>query len=301
MDRLTALRLFVRIADGGSITGAGRGLGISATAASRGLQELEHAIGLRLIDRTTRHATATEAGAALRSRLASVLAELDSALGQARLLHDAPAGTLRVVARRSFALRHVLPHLAAFRAAHPAVEIDLTLTEAPSQLPIEGIDLVIRLGAPAEKSFVAHVLANEHRVLCASPCYLAAHGTPVSPDDLLRHACLGYRREAEPVLWVADGPPGGKTGQRRLTVTGPLRANSGEALLLAALAGLGIVLLPGWMVGHDVAAGRLTALLPGWRLAPAGYDAAMVAVHAAAPHVPGKISAFVAHLLAQGV
>ena len=173
MDRLTALRLFVRIADGGSITGAGRGLGISATAASRGLQELEHAIGLRLIDRTTRHATATEAGTALRSRLASVLAELDSALGQARLLHDAPAGTLRVVARRSFALRHVLPHLAAFRAAHPAVEIDLTLTEAPSQLPVEGIDLVIRLGAPAEKSFVAHVLANEHRVLCASPCYLA--------------------------------------------------------------------------------------------------------------------------------
>ena len=157
MDRLTALRLFVRIAESGSITGAGRGLGISATAASRGLQALEHALGVRLIDRTTRHATATEAGFALRTRLASVLAELDAALGQARLLHDAPAGTLRVVARRSFALRHVVPHLAAFRAAHPAVEIDLTLTEAPSQLPVEGIDLVIRLGAPAEKSFIVHV------------------------------------------------------------------------------------------------------------------------------------------------
>lgn len=298
MDRLTALRLFVRIAEGGSITGAGRGLGISATAASRGLQELEHALGLRLIDRTTRHATATEAGIALRTRLVSVLAELDLALGQARGLHDAPAGTLRVVARRSFALRHVLPHLGAFRAAHPAVEIDLTLTEAPSQLPVEGVDLVIRLGAPVEKSFVAHALAGEQRMLCAAPGYLAAQGMPASPVDLLRHACLGYRREAEPVVWVADGGPG---GQRRLAVSGPLRANSGEALLLAALAGLGIVLLPGWMVGHDVAAGRLIPLLPGWRLAPVGYDAAMVAVHAAAPHVPGKITAFVAHLVAQGV
>ena len=298
MDRLTALRLFVRIAESGSITGAGRGLGVSATAASRGLQELEHALGLRLIDRTTRHATATEAGAALRVRLASVLAELDSALGQARRLHDAPAGTLRVVARRSFALRHVLPHLSAFRAAHPAVEIDLTLTEAPSQLPVEGVDLVIRLGAPVEKSFVAHVLAGEQRMLCAAPGYLAAHGTPALPDDLLRHACLGYRREAEPVIWVAEGA---MPGQRRLAVAGPLRANSGEALLLAALAGLGIVLLPGWMVGQDLAAGRLVPLLPGWRLAPVGYDAAMVAVHAAAPQVPGKITAFVAHLVAQGI
>jgi DNA-binding transcriptional LysR family regulator len=296
MDRLTALRLFVRIADSGSITGAGRALGLSRTAASKGLADLEAVLAVRLIDRTTRHATPTEAGAALRDRLSGLLAELDAAVDQARTSHDTPSGTLRVVARRSFALRHVVPRLAAFRAAFPAVEIDLSLTEAPGLTPTEGVDLVIRLGVPAEKSFTAHLLADDRRVLCAAPSYLAAHPAPRTPADLASHACLGYRREAEPIVWLHHGPAGGSP--KRLVVTGPLRANSGEALRIAALDGMGLVLLPGWMVARDIAAGRLVPLLEGARLHPAGYDEAVHAVHAATAHVPAKIAAFVAHLRA---
>lgn len=294
MDRLVALRLFLRIAETGSITGAGRAIGLSRTAASKGLADLESALGLRLVDRTTRHATPTEAGRTLQRRLSPVLGELDAAIEQARTRHDTPAGTLRVVARRSFALRHVVPRLAAFRAAHPAVEIDLALTEAPGLTPTDGIDIAIRLGEPAEKSFVSHRLADGARVLCAAPSYLARRPAPATPAALADHDCLGYRREAEPVIWRTEGP----AGAQRITVRGPLRANSGEALRLAALDGLGLALLPAWMVGDDLAAGRLVALLPAWRLTPQGYHEPICAVHAAAPHVPAKITAFIAHLLA---
>ena len=292
MDRLRALRLFLRIAETGSITGAGRAMGLSRTAASKALAELEASLALRLVDRTTRHATATEAGRILQARLAPVLGELDAALEHARTQHDTPAGVLRVVARRSFALRHVVPRLAEFRAACPLVEIDLTLTEAPGLAPTDGVDVAIRLGAPAEKSFVSHRLADGARVLCAAPAYLAARPPPARPEDLAQHDCLGYRREAEPVVWRAEGPG----GAQRLAVRGPLRANSGEALRLAALEGLGLVLLPAWMVSDDIAAGRLVALLGGWRMSPLGYDEPICAVHAAAPRVPAKITAFIAHL-----
>jgi DNA-binding transcriptional LysR family regulator len=292
VDRLRALRLFLRIAETGSITGAGRAMGLSRTAASKALMELESALALRLVDRTTRHATATEAGRILQARLGPVLGELDAALEHARTRHDTPAGVLHVVARRSFALRHVVPRLAAFRAACPAVEIDLTLTEAPGLAPTDGVDVAIRLGAPAEKSFTSHRLADGARVLCAAPRYLAARAAPARPEELAGHDCLGYRREAEPVVWRAEGPE----GVLRLAVNGPLRANSGEALRLAALDGLGLALLPAWMVADDLAAGRLVALLPGWRMSPLGYDEPICAVHAAAPRVPAKITAFIAHL-----
>jgi DNA-binding transcriptional LysR family regulator len=294
MDRLVALRLFLRIAETGSITGAGRAIGLSRTAASKGLADLESALGLRLVDRTTRHVTTTEAGRALQLRLGTALGELDAAIEQARTRHDTPSGTLRIVARRSFALRHVVPRLAAFRAAHPAVDIDLTLTEAPGLAPTDGVDIAIRLGEPAEKSFVSHRLADGARMLCAAPSYLARRPAPATPAALADHDCLGYRREAEPVIWQVEGPD----GTCRIPVRGPLRANSGEALRLAALDGLGLALLPAWMVADDLAAGHLLPLLPAWRLTPLGYHAPICAVHAAAPHVPAKITAFIAHLLA---
>ncbi len=294
MDRLRALRLFLRIAETGSITGAGRAMGLSRTAASKALAELESALALRLVDRTTRHATATEAGRILQARLGPVLGELDAAVEHARTRHDEPAGVLRVVARRSFALRHVVPHLAAFRAACPAVELDLTLTEAPGLAPTDGVDVAIRLGIPAEKSFVSHRLADGARVLCAAPAYLASRPPPTQPEDLAGHDCLGYRREAEPVIWRAEGP----TGPHRLPVHGPLRANSGEALRLAALDGLGLALLPTWMVADDLATCRLLPLLQEYSMSPLGYDEPICAVHAAAPRVPAKITAFIAHLRA---
>lgn len=129
MDRLTAFRLFLRTLDRGGIAAAGRSLGLSATAASRALRDLENDLGLRLFDRTTRHVAPTEAGRRLAARITPLLECLDAAMIEAREMHEEATGTLRIVARRSYALRHVVPHLAGFRAAHPRVEIDLALTE----------------------------------------------------------------------------------------------------------------------------------------------------------------------------
>ncbi len=295
MDRLTTLRLFLRAVDTGSISGAGRGLGLSSTAASRGLQELGAELGVRLLGRTTRHLSPTEAGAALYRRLAPLLGELDAALGEARELQDRPRGTLRVLARHSFALLHVVPTLPGFLAAFPEVELDLSLTELPDITPTNGVDLVIRLGLPGEKSVLGHRLAPARRILCASPAYLARRGAPARPEELRGHDCLGYRREAEPVVWVFETA----RGRQAIEVHGPLRSNSGEVLRQAAADGLGLVLLPEWMVGGDVAAGRLVACLPDIPAHPAGYEAEIYAVHARAAPIPAKITAFLAHLQAR--
>ena len=295
MDRLTALRLFLRTLDRGGITAAGRSLGLSATAASRALRELEEDLALRLLDHTTRHVAPTEAGRRLMARIAPLLEGLDAAMVEAREMHEDATGTLRIVARRSYALRHVVPHLSGFRQVHPRVEIDLTLTEQTGLMPTHGVDLVIRLGLPAGKSFIGHRLASGRRILCASSGYIARYGAPATPDDVLRHPCLTYREEEEAPIWVFTTASGGR---QEVPVSGPFRSNSGEALRQAALDGLGLVLLPEWMVGEDVAAGRLEPLLVELSAWPERYRTEIHAVHVRAARLPAKIAAFVAHLVA---
>ena len=295
MDRLTVLQLFLRTLDRGGIAAAGRTLGLSATAASRALRELEDDLALRLLDRTTRHVAPTEAGRRLAARIAPLLEGLDAAMVEAREMHEEATGTLRIVARRSYALRHVVPHLADFRAAYPRVEIDLALTEQTGLVPAHGVDLVIRLGLPAGKSFTGHRLASGRRILCASPSYIARHGVGRRRGAVLHHPCLTYREAEEAPVWVFSIAGG---GQQELAVSGPFRSNSGEALRQAALDGMGLVLLPEWMVGADVATGRLTPLLPGLPAWPDRYEAEIHAVHVRADRLPAKITAFVAHLLA---
>lgn len=292
MDLLAALRLFVRVVERSSISGAGRSLGLSATAASRQVQELEAKLRARLLQRTTRSVVPTEAGRLLFERAGPLLDELDGVLRQAGDLHREPSGLLRVVVRRSFGLLHVVPAVAGFRAAYPRVDVELVLTETMDLLPNSGADLVIRLGRPDEKSYEATCLASDRRVLCASPAYLARVPVPTDPGDLGRHDCLTYRREYEPTVWVFED----QDRRREVAVTGPLRSNSGEVLRQAALDGLGLVLLPDWMVRHDVAAGRLVPCLPGCRAFPVGYQAEIYAVHARGGAVPAKVSAFVTHL-----
>jgi DNA-binding transcriptional LysR family regulator len=151
----------------------------------------------------------------------------------------------------------------------------------------------VRLGLPPGKSFVAHELASPMRILCASQDYLAARPAPSQPADLGTHDCLCYRRDYEPVIWVFEDEV---ERRQEIEVGGPLRANSGDVLRHAALDGLGMALLPEWMVGQDVAAGRLVRCLERLRAYAAGYQAPIYAVHARTDFVPAKITAFVAHL-----
>lgn len=291
-DRLSTLRLLVSTIELGSISGAARRHGLSTTSASRRLMELEDDVGVRLLDRTTRYVTPTEAGQRLCERAGPLVTGLDRALREAAEDQHVPSGTLRVLARRSFAVRHIAPLLPGFLADHPGVSVDLHLTETVDIAPGEEIDLVIRLGTPAEKTLVAHELASGRRILAASPDYLARAGMPSQIEDLASHDCLTYRRaETEPV-WVFETPE----GRREVPVRGPLRTTNGEVLREAALAGLGLVLLPAWMIGRDVAAGRLVSCLGDMSAWPAGFDREIVAVHRRTEPLSPKIAAFVAYL-----
>ncbi len=292
MDQLTALKLFTRIIDVGTISGAGQTLGMSSTASSKAIQDLEATLGVRLLNRSTRQVAVTEAGQHLFQRIGGLLGDLDKALQEAGALHDEPVGQLRVTARRSFALTHILPTLPRFRAANPRLDIALTLTEVLDITPNEEADVVIRLGLPSQKSLIAHELASSERLLCASPDYLDRKGMPGDPQSLAAHDCLFYRQGHEPALWLFEAPD----GTVEIPVSGPLISNSGEALLAAATNGLGLVVLPRWLLARDLQRGALVRCLPDLPVYPAGYDAATYAVHARGDFVPSKVKVFIDHL-----
>ena len=194
-----------------------------------------------------------------------------------------------MLARRSFALRHVAPHLAAFGRLYPELTVDLTLTEAqPATFPDE-TDLVIRLGAPMEKALVARELASGTRHLCAAPAYLAGRPPVTHPDDLRGHDCLLYRTPQLRPAWIFENAG----GRYELRLAGTLVANSGEVLRQAAIDGQGVALLPEWQAGADLAAGTLLRLLPDYRAYPEGFAEAVYAVHPRGPFVPAKVTAFV--------
>ncbi|MEP4191661.1 MAG: LysR family transcriptional regulator, partial [Sneathiella sp.] len=275
MDRLNALKLFARACECGSITGAGRDLGLSSTAASRTLQNLENDLGVRLLNRSTRKVAATEAGHLIYRRIYNPIAELDLALQEAGELQNTAAGILNVTARRSFALTHIVPILPEFRTLYPRVDIALSLTEIIDILPNEETDVVIRVGVPDQKTVIAHALAQHNSILCASPDYLQAKGTPRSPDDLSAHDCLGYRSEVGGTTWYFE-----KNGQKsEISASGPFTSNSGEALRIAAINGLGLVLLPHWFVKSDIEKGHLINCLPSYQIRTAGISTAFYAVY----------------------
>ncbi len=298
IDRISTLKLFVATLEEGSIAAACRRFGISATSGSRRIQELEAHLGVQLLDRTTRSLTPTQAGQKLSAALMRNLLAIDAALREAGEVTDEPSGVLRVLARRSFGMMHVSPLLPRFLAQHPKLTIDLEMTEQVEIAPGDGIDLVIRLGEPTEKSLVAFPLASGTRILCASPQYLLQNGAPETIEALATHACLTYRRAEERSTWVFEQMENGSAIRQSIDVTGPLRATNGEILREAAISGLGLVLLPAWMVAQDVTHGRLVRCLPTVRAWPAGFDTEIFVVHRRINPLPAKISAFVAALLA---
>ena len=292
MDRLQALQLFARVVERGTISAAGRSLGLSKTVASKRLQDLEADLNISLLNRTTRHVSTTEAGQALYDRIVPMMRDMDAIIEQIAERSETPSGVLRILARRSFGMLHVVPTLPAFRTAYPEVSVDLHLTETVEIAPSHGVDIAIRLGQPSEKSLSWQRLTTDRRMLCASPDYFRRNEAPAALGDLDRHNCLAYGQEAEPAVWVSE-----HLGQRReVVVSGSLRSNSGEVLRQAALDGLGLTLLPEWMVAWDVAAGRLRTCLDHLRLYPSGYGAEIYAVYRRDPRLPRKVEAFLGHL-----
>ena len=292
MDRLEAYRVFSQVVEMGSFSKAAEHLGLSPTAASRHVADLESHLQTRLLNRTTRRISLTETGRSFYERCVQLLADLDEAEQEASRAAVVPRGTLRLTSAVNFGVRHLAPAIAEFLAAHREVRFDVSLSDRIVDLVEEGFDLGIRIGGSGSEHIVARKFGETRLVPCASPGYLAAHGAPQSPDDLERHNCFTYEYVTPKNVWRFRDPGG---GERAVRVRGSLHSNNGDLLAEAAARGAGIVFEPAFIVGPDVRAGRLVPLLQEYVPAPVP----IYAVYPSRKHLSAKIRLFVDFLIAR--
>jgi DNA-binding transcriptional LysR family regulator len=268
MDTLAGMQLFMRVVQAGSFSAAGRQVGLSPASVFRAINALEDQLGARLLNRTSRRLTLTEAGTLYAAKLETILADIEDANTELTQLQRTPRGTLRVHTRVSLGTRHLAPLLPSFLLKYPELRVDLRLSDDPIDLTEANIDVAIRVGDISGSSLVIRKLASSPRFVCASPDYLKRHGTPETPADLLAHNCVTFRSEENQPTWrfLKDNE------LIELQIRGSLCADHGDALREAALAGLGIALLPAWSIGADLQTGRLQALLPAYEATPFGFD-----------------------------
>ena len=257
MDKLDAMQAFTKVVALGSYAEAGRQLGLTRSAVSKGVIELEQILGARLLDRTTRKVSVTEAGMAYYERCLAILADIEETELQVSRLHDEPKGPLKVNAPMSFGTLHVGRAVADFMAAYPDLQVELALNDRFIDPVEEGFDVTIRIADLKDSSLIARKLAPSRRVLVASPDYVRANGYPESPDDLVNHQCLNYGHTTLMQRWnLTDG---GKA--LNVPINSRLCANNGDVLRDAALAGQGITKLPTFLIGSEIEAGRLEVVL----------------------------------------
>ncbi|MGH6612167.1 MAG: LysR family transcriptional regulator [Burkholderiaceae bacterium] len=283
------MQSFARVVESGSFVAAAERLGTSTSSLSRQIAELEQHLGARLLNRTTRRLSLTESGQAFYERavaLLSDLAEAEAIVGQAAA---APRGTLRITCSYSMAHQRVAPAIAAFVEQYPDVKFDIVVSDRLIDLIDEGFDLAIRVGRVGSDQLVARRLGSMQLVACASPDHLKRHGTPQVPQDLTQHNALTYANSAAPRVWRFTDVAGQTHDVR---VTGSLHANNGETLLAAAIAGLGIVCEPDFMLADAIADGRLQRILPGFE-APRGD---IWALYPSRRHLSLKVRLFVDHI-----
>ena len=257
MDRLLSMSVFAKAVESGSFSAAADALNMSSQLVGRHVQALEQHLGVRLINRTTRRQHLTEAGFAFNERVKIILAEVDAAEGLAAMSGGTPRGRLRINAPVSFGIHALAKRLPEYLAAYPEVSVDMSLSNRFVDLIDEGFDVAFRVGELADSGLIARALAPYRLRLCAAPAYLASRPPIEHPDDLTRHECLGFSHTELRTRWAFEGPQGLIT----VPVSGKLMVDSGEALLTAALAGLGVLLQPGELVRDALAAGRLVEVL----------------------------------------
>lgn len=292
MDYLAAMRAFVRAVDLGSFSKAAEEMDVKASTVSRFVGALEEDLGAALLNRSTRALHLTEAGAAFYERATAILSDVEDARSATTALNSRPQGLLRVGLPGAFGRRHVVPHLKDFCALYPDILLDLSLTETTVDLIESGIDVAIRIGALPDSSLVARRLAGHERRLVASPDYLERRGAPREPADLSDHDCLLFTIQRREDVWF-HRPHAAASDALAVRIRGRVRANDSDALLQAARDGLGVALLPTWIITDDVRSGRLRTLITGsrWFIAP-GAEPAIHGVYAPKKTVSPKVRAF---------
>ena len=289
MDRLGAIQVFAQVVESGSFAKAADRLGLSTSAASRHVADLESHLQTRLLNRTTRRVSLTESGRAFHERAVQLLADLEEAEQEAGRAAVVPRGTVRMSASVNFGVRHLAPAIADFLAQHAEVRFDVSLSDRIVDLVEEGFDLAVRIGAPGEH-LVARKLGETRLVPCASPQYLSAHAAPKTPEELAGHNCFTYEYASPRNVWRFRDAAG---AERAVRVAGTLHTNNGDLLAEVAARGLGIVFEPAFIVGPDVRAGRLVPLLQEFTPPPVP----IYAVYPSRKHLSAKVRRFVDFLV----
>lgn len=273
MDKLTCMRAFADVVEAGGFSQAARRVGLSKALISKHVAQLEAALKVRLLHRTTRQMSPTPLGAAYYERCRMLLAELDELEAAVQEAHATPTGELRVSAPGSFAELHLMAPVAALCARYPAVQVSLQLTDRYVDLVQEGIDVAIRIAELPDSSLVARPLAAVRIITCAAPGYLQVHGEPQHPKQLDGHRCIIDTNYEDTNRWLFLD-----AGQRlRVPVSGPVWVNGALATRALALSASGIARIPSFVVGEDIRAGHLRAILE-------PYEPPELWVYAVYPH-----------------
>lgn len=275
----------IAVADSLSFVGAGRALQRHPTIVSKRIAAMERRLGIRLIERTTRQVRLTEAGALLATRLKAAEALVAEAEAEASADAAELRGLLRLAFPGAMGRLWLAPMLPEFLRAHPLLKVEVDYSESYVDLVARGYDAAVRVGALSDSRLSARKIATHRRILCASPSYLEARGTPSTPRDLLRHNCLGFSKLASYPEWrLADG-----VREETVLAAGSLTSNDSEALLAAAKADVGILGAGAWLMRRDLERGALIRVLPGWHLNPEG---SIFLVRPSSRLAPAKTEAF---------
>jgi DNA-binding transcriptional LysR family regulator len=289
MDRFASIAVFVAAVDEGSLVAAGRRFGLSASMAGKYLSALEADLNVRLLQRSTRSLSLTDAGRTYYLRCKRILEELDDANGEASDAHSTARGTLRVAAPVTFGVMHMGDVVAQYLANHPNVNIEVALDDRYVDLQNNGIDVAIRIGRLPDSQLVARRLAPCRMTVCAAPSFLKREGVPTTPEDLQHAPRLAFSEAVSIPKWTLSDE-----GGREHVIDGPYRmqANNMQMLLSATLAGVGIAYGPTFVFGPHIRAKELVELLPGYR-AP---ELTVHAVYPTARYVPSKVRRFIEYL-----
>jgi DNA-binding transcriptional LysR family regulator len=286
MEDLERMAIFARVVEAKSFSAAARRLGMSKSLVSKQVARLERSLGARLLNRTTRTMSVTEVGAVFYEHCARMLDEVEEARLAVSRLHGEPRGTLKITAPVAFGTLHVAPALPDFLARYPDVSIDMTITDRFADLAEDGYDVALRIAKDPGQNLVARRLAPVNRNVCATPDYFERHGVPRTPHDLAHHNCLTYTYLDQ---WHLRGPE----GELAVPTSGNLRLNDDEALSQAVLGGLGVALLPTFIIGKDLQAGRLQSVLAQY----VPLERHVYAVYLPNRHLSPKVRVFIDFLL----
>ncbi|HTJ05092.1 MAG TPA: LysR family transcriptional regulator [Caldimonas sp.] len=291
MENLNDMVTFARVVEAGGFSEAARQMGVSKSHVSKAIARLELSLGVRLLNRSTRGLSVTEIGAAFHEHCIRITEEAAQAAEVVGRLQSEPRGVLRVTAPVAFGRLHVGPAVAEFLSRYPRLKLDMTITDRMVDLVSEGYDVAIRIRREPSLHVVARELAPVRRVVCATPDYFERRGVPTAPQDLAEHNCLHYTHFGTQGEWRFQSP----RGEIVVPVKGTLRIDDDDTLAQAVLSGLGLAMLPTFIIGGELQAGRLRCVLSDY----VPLERRIYAVHLPNVRLPVKIRAFIDFLQAR--